>query len=586
MRFGEVSTNLNGSISSGYTANYGNQTASDHGWTVGGAANLSGSFYSPNFLSFDSSVYVNQSRANSNFQSISDASGISLSSNIFGGSHFPGSLSYSKTYNSEGNYAVPGIANYVTHGNNDTFGINWNENLPDKPSLSAGFQMGRSNYSVYGSKDTGDNAFHSINLHSAYTVADFNLSAFYSNGSGHALIPKVVTGGQDTETRSDNNGFGMTVSRQLPLHGSASVSASRSNWNSNYLGSQSTGTINTVNASATVHPTEKLLLMGNANYSDNLSGQLYQAVVAAGGVIPGVDSNQSSDSVDLMAIASYNVAANMQTSGFVERRTQTFLGSTYEVRSFGSSMTYGRKVAGGLLNASVTISDNQSPQNDENSLGLASTTNYSTEVRNWHLAGSFGYAQNAQTLLITYMNSYYNYSGSVRRRWGRFNLSAGTGGAHTALTQVAGTSNSSISYNGSMSYSPWITASGNYSRSDGQAIATGAGLVASPVPTPVLPSDLVSLFGGNSYSFSLSSSPRKKLVMSGSYSKAVSNTSSAGNASSNQNNQYNALVQYQLRKLSVNSGFARLEQGFSGSGTQPQVISSFYVGVSRWFNFF
>ena len=168
VEFGETSTDLNGTISTGYTATYGNMTGSDHGWTVGGAATLSGSFYNPNFLSFNVSLYLNQSRANSNFQSISDASGVNASANIFGGSNFPGSISYSKAYNSEGNYAVPGLANYVTHGNSDTFGINWSENLPDAPSFSAGFQMGNSQYSVYGTNDQGNNAFHSLNLHSGY----------------------------------------------------------------------------------------------------------------------------------------------------------------------------------------------------------------------------------------------------------------------------------------------------------------------------------------------------------------------------------------------------------------------------------
>lgn len=92
IRFGETSTSGTGTISSGYTANYGNMTTSTHGWTFGGAANLTGSFHSPNFLSYNVSPYLNQSRANSNFQSISDASGVNLSANIFAGSKFPAPL--------------------------------------------------------------------------------------------------------------------------------------------------------------------------------------------------------------------------------------------------------------------------------------------------------------------------------------------------------------------------------------------------------------------------------------------------------------------------------------------------------------
>ena len=129
MRLGEVTADSNGTVSTGYTASFGNMTASDHSWTLGGTTSLSGSFYNPNFLSFDTTLYLNQSRANSNFQSISNASGVDASVNIFGGSHFPGSITYSKAYNSEGNYDVPGAANFVTHGNSDVLGINWSENF-------------------------------------------------------------------------------------------------------------------------------------------------------------------------------------------------------------------------------------------------------------------------------------------------------------------------------------------------------------------------------------------------------------------------------------------------------------------------
>src|SRR6185437_12909114 len=115
LKWGETSSRANGTVSSGYTATYGNTIESSHGFTMGGAGTLSGSFHSPNFLSYNFSPYLNQSRSNSNFQSISNASGINLSTNIFSGSKFPGSISYSTAYNSDGNYGIPGLASYVTH---------------------------------------------------------------------------------------------------------------------------------------------------------------------------------------------------------------------------------------------------------------------------------------------------------------------------------------------------------------------------------------------------------------------------------------------------------------------------------------
>jgi hypothetical protein len=586
VRVGMLSNSLSGTIAPGYSADYGNMTGSDHSWILGGTASYSGFFYNPNFLSLNANVYVNQSRANSEFQSISNASGVTATANIFGGSHFPGSITYSKSYDQEGNYDVPGLSNYVTHGNSDVLAVNWNENLPDAPSFSAGFQMGSSQYSVYGANDQGDNLFHSLNLHSSYKLAGFNMGAFYSTGDAHSLIPQVVSGDQDTETHSDNSGEGFNISHQLPLNGSISAGVTRSDWSSDYLGNTSTGTIDLFSALASIHPTEKLSFSGSANYSDNLSGQLIESILAAGGAVPGLNSNEASDSFDLQGIGSYSPMPNLQTSAYVERRTQDFAGESYGVTSYGGGAGYSRPLLNGYFNSSLNVTANVADSTGEDTLGFSTNENYSSEILGWKVTGSFGYAQNVQTLLVTYMNSFYNYSGSVRRRWGNFTVSAGAGAGRTALTQQAGATSSSESYNVSVGYNPLISVTGTYTKASGQALETGAGLVPVPVPPPILPSGLISLYGGDGYSVGLSSSPVKKLLMSASYSRSTSNTSSTGFSSANQNNQFSSIIQYRVRKMSFNSGFARLEQGFSASGTPPEVISSYYIGVTRWFNFF
>jgi len=586
VRTGEVTSSLNGTIAPGYSADFGNTTGSDHSWVLGGVANYSGSFYNPNFLSFNASVFLNQSRANSNYQSISDASGVNASASIFGGSRFPGSVSYTKTFNSEGSYNLPGLPNYVTHGNSDAFGINWSENIPKAPSFSAGFQTGSSQYSVYGTNDTGASSFHSLNLHSSYSILGINMGAYYTTGGGHALIPQFEAGEQDSETHSGNSDYGFNIGHRIPLNGSASASINRSEYNSDYLGSGTTGTIDLINAIVSMHPLSKLSISADANYSDNLNGQLIEPVVAAGGAVPEASTNQPSNSLDLMGVASYSLFANLQTSAFVERRSQVFMGDSYGMTSYGGSGTFSHAVLNGNFNASLNATGNTDDQTGEDTLGFSTIENYSSEILGWHVNGSFGYAQNVQTLLITYMNSSYNYTGNVRRRWGKLNASVGVGASRTALTQQAGTANSSQSYNANLGYGQWITATGSYSKASGQALATGAGLVSVPVPSPVLPANLVSLFGGDGYSFGLSSNPMRGLILTASYAKSASNTSNSGAASTNQNSEFNSLVQYQFRKMNFTSGYSRLEQGFSGSGTQPEVTSSFYIGVSRWFNFF
>ncbi len=142
------------------------------------------------------------------------------------------------------------------------------------------------------------------------------------------------------DIHSDNTAYGYNVSHLLPLRGSFSGGINRSTWNTNYLGATSTGAIDTVNAIAGVHPTNKLSITATANYSDNLTGQIIQSVIAAGGVVPGLNSDQSSNSLDLMTVATYTPLSNLQTSAFFERRTQTFLGENYGVKSYGGSATF------------------------------------------------------------------------------------------------------------------------------------------------------------------------------------------------------------------------------------------------------
>ena len=45
-----------------------------------------------------------------------------------------------------------------------------------------------------------------------------------------------------------------------------------------------------------------------------------------------------------------------------------------------------------------------------NAVGFIGNANYFHKVMGWETSGQFSYAQNVQTLLITYTTSYYNYS--------------------------------------------------------------------------------------------------------------------------------------------------------------------------------
>jgi hypothetical protein len=160
------------------------------------------------------------------------------------------------------------------------------------------------------------------------------------------------------------------------------------------------------------------------------------------------------------------------------------------------------------------------------------------------------------------------------------------GASHTGFTEIPGTSSHSESVTTGIGWGHWITANGGYATSTGIAVPTGAGLVAPPVTTPIPVPSLLIFYGGHSYSAGLGSSPFRRLTIGASYSKAISNTANAGTASWNATKQMNVYIQYQFRKMYLNGGYANLSQGFSASPTGPATISSYYLGVSRWFNFF
>ena len=80
-----------GLMTAGYSGDYGDsaQIQSDHGIDFGFNGNVTGSYYNPNFISFSVTPYYNQSRADSDFQSITGASGVTATARSLHGQSFP-----------------------------------------------------------------------------------------------------------------------------------------------------------------------------------------------------------------------------------------------------------------------------------------------------------------------------------------------------------------------------------------------------------------------------------------------------------------------------------------------------------------
>lgn len=597
-----LNLNANGNVSVGYSDIWGNQIDSSHGVNWGGTGALAGYYYNPNFISFNVNPYYNQNSSNSTIQSISNASGVSLSSNIFAGSHFPGSINYSTAYNSQGNFGIPGIANYTTTGNNQTFGINWSEIVPNLPSLTVGYQMGSSNYSLYGTSDTGSSDFRSFYANSNYSIAGFGLGGSFSKGNSNAVIPGIFVDQTEASSNSDSTSYNFAVSHQLPWAGTTSLTLNRNDLNSDYLGYKFNGNIDTINFNAGVSPTNKLHMSVSAGYNDNLSGSIYQALfptsgsgtststtsgsgnLATGGVLDATESTESSHAWQMLFVTNYAFAPNFQVQGQMERREQLFNGQNYGDTQYGGGVFYTKPLMGGYLGASGNVFESVLDNSNSNSLGFNANANYNRQFGPWQVGGYFSYGQNVQTLLISYTNSFYNFSGNVSRKFGRYFWTMTAGAGRTGITSLPGTNASGESFSSSIGTGR-LNLTGSYSKSDGNALATGSGLNNTPLP-PIIPSNLLVLYGGTSYSFAFSASPVRKMSASAVYVKANSNISNQGVASWNQLEEENFFLQYQFRQVGLTAGYTRLVQGFSASSSAPAHVQSVFIGLYRWFNFF
>jgi len=125
--------------------------------------------------------------------------------------------------------------------------------------------------------------------------------------------------------------------------------------------------------------------------------------------------------------------------------------------------------------------------------------------------------------------------------------------------------------------------SGSFSKSSGNSILTPTGLVSTPLPIPT--ADAIYL-RGDAYAVSIFANPTHGMLLSASYVRALNDTFGNSTTSRNANGQLVVQFQHRLRQLWLQGGYIKLNQAISISGQPPVMTGSFYVGISRWFNFF
>src|SRR5271165_2825018 len=244
----DLSMNLNGQLSAGYTGDFGNAIPSDHNFTGGANGTLGGYYYNPNFLSFQISPYYNQSRTNSTSSSVSDSSGVVANVGLFGGSNYPGSISFAKSYDSVGTFGVPGLPNYTTHGDSDGFNIGWGVNAPSYPHLSFNYAQGNNDYSIYGTNADGSSDYHNFNAHMFYQIDGFNLNGGFVHSQTHSEYPLVLQNQQLESLDNDGNTFTFGASHTLPFHGTFGVNYNRSDFSTDFTDGHYNATVDTVSS--------------------------------------------------------------------------------------------------------------------------------------------------------------------------------------------------------------------------------------------------------------------------------------------------------------------------------------------------
>ena len=591
MEVGDAKMNLNGNIGFNYAGGM-NGESSDHSLGFSGNGNLTGNYYNPNFLNFNVQPFYNREQTDSLFGSLTNTGGVTSNVNLFSGSHFPGSISYNKLINSTGQFGVPGSGvGLAEHGNTQGFGVGWSEGVPDWPMLMASYAINSGSNSIYGLQDKSTDSSHTFNLLSTYELRGYRLTGGYTHRNVDDSISNPLGSDEGPiRSNSSSNYYQANVSHSFPMSGAYGVSWNRVSYD---YGSQDSASLSNSGASDNVNgtlvftPMRKMNLAFDANYTDNLLGNVPQPILGSGTAI-NVTSLGTFRSFLVGADANYQLLKNLNVHADVNHQQQEFLGQSYGATQFGGSANYNfEHKLFGHLSFSVGVVDTAN-QYGNTGLGFVGTLNYARKVVGWEVDANVSYAQNVATQMLIYTTSSFNYITNARRRLGaRTYFMAGVSGEHSGISANAGSSNSAERISSVFIYHAY-NLNGFYSKSHGEAIFTPTGLVAVPTTLPTsifLPNSLIA-YDSKGWGLNASTLIRRKLTISMGYASYNGSTVDPLLSTFTKTELINGIMQYRLRKIFLNAGYTRLKQRISTPGAIPVNVTTYYIGFSRWFNFF
>lgn len=582
-----VEINSGGDLSVGYNGFNGNRDASSHSLDLGGHGWLRGFYYKPQFLSFDLQPYYHRSQNNSIYQTITNGSGITANSSIFSGSRFPGSVSFGKTFDSSGQFGIPGIMGITSRGNGSNFGVGWSALLPNLPTLSATFATTSGDSSVFGANTTSNASSRNFNLQSTYRIAGFDLMGQYIRLSTHSTFPAFFENGETQDSRTRSNAFIFNSGHKLPLTGHWNLVWNRSNYAGMYRSGTNRGTnngvVNDLNSLVSLNPTNKLGLTLGTNFNDNAFGALQERLLESGAILlPGLSTSLRTLSVNSQA--SYSIIPRLSVYFRANRFEQWVPGRHRGLTQFSGNAAYSyMRPFLGSLTFSAGVIDTYT-QRGNSGASLVGNVNYLRRIQKWELGGDFSYLQQVQTLFDVYTTSTYRYGGSVKRRSQGFQWVGTFNASHSGWTQFEGFRSRTEGVSTNLIFRRY-SVNANYSQSAGASILTSAGLIDLPpgVPPPLLQFPV--LYDARSYGGGATVSPFRRAVISASYNRARSATAGPDISTGYHSTIFNTRFQYRLRKLDVEANYTKFEQSIS-TGALPALINSYYIRFSRRFNIF
>jgi hypothetical protein len=575
----KLSLTMNGSLGASYAGSLGNYIGSSHGLGFGVNGSFDGYYFDPKFLSFQVRPYYDRAQSNSDSQTITLGSGVTSSLSLFGGSHFPGSISYGKDFSSNSEFRIAGVPSVLGDSSGSSMDIAWSAQLEGLPSLHANYLIADSTSTLLGTTIKSKNSSRNFSLNSSYSLGGFSLQGNLNHYNTEFLSPSFLTAATISNASSSTN-YGITATRRLPLSGSLALSWSRIA-SENATGDSAS---NSYTASASISPWRRLMVSETWNYTTNVIGAITQNL-GSDAVLPFYNSDLAWNAMYMNTLSTLTVGHGITISGHLNHRIQHFQGRDIGDTQFGGNASF-RKANHflGFMYFSVGVVDTAT-QEGNSGAGLVTNLGMTRKFGRWETAADVSYSQNTQTLLSYVTTSNYSFGGTLRRKINSSTYwNASFRESRSGLTSPRENNNVSESFSTSLSWKKY-SFSGNYSQSSGEALLGANGtLTATPLGSTI--SNFFLTFNARSFGLSASKQLFRRLTVSGGYTNVSSSTIQKELDTFNYGNRYNAHFELRLRQLKIIGGYNRAVQQASAVTGGPRTVNSYYVSLSRWFNVF